>query len=334
MGFTTMHMQARLRLIHLIAVLAVTGAGCGDDDTPAKANDAGAADSGKASGATAGKSSGSGDKAGSGAAAGSGGSKSSSSSSAGTGGSSGSKAGSAGSTQSGSTNLPSDGNQLSLCTMAQGDCNKGLACYAPANAFSTGRGFCSKLCTMDSDCDGLTPTSSKYTCQAGNGTRVCELVCSGTDDTSCPSNMQCVQTAAASGGGPGPTAGSGGSGGSGGRAASFRCKYPLETSQAFGPCDDAIHACAEGLVCNVSGGMRSGFCSKDCEMDSDCSDKPSSGSITPTCAMITAARGNTKAVKRCVLSCLDAKDGCPQGQMCIDGPMGMNMMPSYARCGY
>jgi hypothetical protein len=246
------------------------------------------------------------------------------------------KAGSGGSTQSSaaagvggqggaatdsssSAALPTDGNQLALCNMTQGDCNKGYACYAPANPLSTGRGFCSKVCTMQSDCDAVAPSSVKYTCPMGNGTRVCEILCSGTDDTtSCPSAMTCLQTSA----------------GGGQTKPVYHCKYPLAESPAWGPCDDGTHRCATGLNCTGVAMGRSGYCAKPCSMDADCGDKPSTGSIAPSCATITAARGTSAAVKACVLSCLDAKDGCPTGFMCVNGPAGMNMMPSYARCEY
>jgi hypothetical protein len=269
----------------------------------------------------------------------------------GSGGSGGSKgaAGSGGSPSSNNTTKPSeDGNQLALCSMAQGDCNKGLACHAPANALSPGRGFCSKICENDMDCSGVEPSSAKYTCATGAGTKTCELVCSGADDKSCPSGLSCVQTAAAVSGnngnggrnnGRGPTAGTGGAGGAGGSdagtPAQFRCRIPFDTSPTWGACADGSHVCAKEQTCSSSGFGRAGHCEQSCEMDSDCKDKPSSGSITPSCATITPARGMTAAVKRCVLDCSMAKDGCPTGAMCVDGPrmgMGMNAKPEYQRC--
>jgi hypothetical protein len=269
-----------------------------------------------------------------------------------------------GSTSSG--DLPNDGNQLSLCSMAQGDCNKGLACSATSNALSNSRGYCSKICASDDDCAGVEPSASKYTCSSGNGTKVCEIACTGTDDKSCPSNMECVQTGVTvepaanggSGGGmaPEPRAGAAGAGG---RASPFvpvyHCKYPLITSPLWGPCQDGQHQCDQDATCYGTGAGRAGVCTKSCTMDSDCSEKPSSGSITPSCATITPARGMTMETKLCVLSCLDAKDGCPDGTTCVDGPrtqtgngrggmgmgrgMGMGNAgsgstsePSYARC--
>jgi hypothetical protein len=239
-----------------------------------------------------------------------------------------------------STNLPSDGNQLSLCSSAQGDCNKGYACYSPSTAFSTGRGFCSKVCTMASDCDGLSSGDVKYMCPTGAGTHVCEIECTGTDDTkSCPADMTCQQTSAGGGGAAGQS-----------MPAVYHCKYPLVESPIWGACSDGTHKCATDLTCTGLASTRGGYCSKACEMDSDCGDKPSSGTISPTCATITPARGMTKAVKLCVLSCLDAKDGCPDAWMCVAAPTigggrGMGMgggggmggtgtaMPAYARCG-
>jgi hypothetical protein len=259
----------------------------------------------------------------------------------GTGGKAGRSGGAAGS--GGTTSAaepPADGNQLGLCTMAEGDCNKGLACHAPANAFSPGRGFCSKICESDMDCGGVEPSSAKYTCSTGAGTKTCELVCAGADDKSCPSGLSCVQTAAAmSGGGRGngrgPAAGTGGAAGNdAGTPAQFRCRYPFQTSPTWGACGDGEHVCDKDLTCS-SAGFGGGHCQASCEMDADCKDKPSSGSITPSCATITPARGMTAAVKRCVLDCSMAKDGCPTGAMCVDGPrmgMGMNAKPEYQRC--
>jgi hypothetical protein len=258
-------------------------------------------------------------------------------------------AGSGGSPGNTGTTKPSeDGDQLALCSMAQGDCNKGLACHAPANALSPGRGFCSKICENDMDCSGVAPSSAKYTCATGAGTKTCELVCSGADDKSCPSGLSCVQTAAAVSGnngnggrnnGRGPGAGTGGTGGAGGSnagtPAQFRCRIPFDTSPTWGACGDGSHVCAKEQTCSSSGFGRAGHCEQSCEMDADCKDKPSSGSITPSCATITPARGMTAAVKRCVLDCSMAKDGCPTGGMCVDGPrtgMGMNAKPEYQRC--
>jgi hypothetical protein len=268
-----------------------------------------------------------------------------------------------------SSDLPNDGNQLALCSMAQGDCNKGLACSATTNALSTSRGYCSKICESDDDCAGVEPSASKYTCSTGNGTKVCEIACTGTDDTSCPDKLECVQTGVTveraanggSGGGmaPEPRAGAGGAGGRGSPFVPvYHCKYPLITSPLWGPCQDGQHQCDKDATCYGTGAGRAGVCTKSCTMDSDCSDKPSSGSITPSCATITPARGMTMETKLCVLSCLDAKDGCPDGTTCVDGPraqtggngrggmgtgrgpgMGMGNAgsgstsePSYARC--
>jgi hypothetical protein len=290
---------------------AQPGAGTGgtDEATAGSSADAGSSsskDAGSPDAAGSGNTS-NGGKGGTSSKAGSGGSSApkGGSGAAGKGGAAGSGSGAAGSTST----LPDDGNQLALCTMAQGDCNKGYACYSPATIFSSGRGFCSKICTMASDCDGLAPSGIKYECPTGNGTHVCEIPCTGTDDTmSCPSNMTCQQTAG------------GGGGAAGQSTAVYHCKYPLEESGAWGPCQDGTHKCGPDLTCNGAGLNRAGHCAQSCMMDSDCSEKPSSGSISPTCATISAARGMTPAVKLCVLSCLDAKDGCPSDLMCVNGP--------------
>jgi hypothetical protein len=255
-------------------------------------------------------------------------------------------AGSGSTPTSSNQTYPTDGNQLALCSMAQGDCNKGLACHAAANLFSPGRGFCSKICEQDSDCSGVAPSSAKYTCSTGAGTRTCELSCAGTDDTSCPSGLKCVETAAATSGARNPRgnagagAGAGTGGGNAGTPAQFRCRYPFETSPAWGPCGDGEHTCDKDLTCASAVPGRTGHCVQSCEMDADCK-KPDSGSVAPTCATITAARGMEKAVKECVLDCSAAKDGCPKDTTCVDGPrtgmgmgmgMGMNAKPAYQRC--
>jgi hypothetical protein len=236
---------------------------------------------------------------------------------------------------------PDDGNQLAVCARTEGDCNKGLACYAPANVLSPGRGYCSKLCDMDTDCAGVSPDAAKYTCTTGPGTHTCEIACSGAEDTTgCPSGLKCLQTAAAMGGGgprrggvPG-AAGMGGAGGSPASMGQFRCRYPFDTSALWGPCEDASHVCDNGLTCSLSA-RRTGHCTRSCESDDDCKDKPSSGTSTPSCATLIPARGMTPATKQCVLDCSAAKDGCPTGTQCVDGPrtgMGMDAKPEYSRC--
>jgi hypothetical protein len=271
------------------------------------------------------------------------------------------------------SDLPSDGNQLSLCSKAQGDCNKGLACSLSANALAESRNYCSKICETDDDCAGVTPSSAKYTCSTGGGTKMCQIACTGSDDKSCPESMLCMQTGvtverAATGGSGGaaePRAGAGGANGGNGNGnangngrsvvAVYHCNYPLITSPIWGPCQDGQHQCDKDAVCYGGAADRAGVCTKNCTMDGDCSEKPSSGSITPSCATIRPARGNMMESKLCVLSCLDMKDGCPDGTTCVDGPrtsMGPGNMtmgrgrgrgmadagsdsgsePSYARC--
>jgi hypothetical protein len=259
----------------------------------------------------------SGGASGSGGSGGSGGSSSGSGGS-GSGGSSASDAGSSGS--SGGSTLPMDGNQLSVCTHVQGDCNKGLGCtgYTPP-----GQGFCTKTCAMDADCMSL--SGAKYTCPAGAG--LCVISCmNAMDTTSCPSGMTC-QAVAAFPGGPGmgmPT---------------FRCKYPSPpdagmmmtagTTPEWGKCTAmsmGTSACAMGLTC-VGANMsmsRTGFCSKTCTMDSECSTKPGSGTIAPTCVP-----NGTRGAQTCALPCMPMGTGCPDMMTCVAGTMGA---PSY--CEY
>ena len=211
-----------------------------------------------------------------------------------------------------SGDLPTDGNQLSLCSMAQGDCNKGFACSGSASAQAESRNYCSKICETDDDCAGLTPSSASYTCSSGRGITLCQIACSGSEDASCPENMQCVVSGV-------ERAANGGSGGSA-FVPVYHCKYPLITSPLWGPCQDGEHQCAEDARCHRSEPGGPGVCTKACTQDSDCSEEPSSGSITPSCATIASGRGNMMETKLCVLSCLDNKDGCPDGTTCVDGP--------------
>jgi hypothetical protein len=213
-----------------------------------------------------------------------------------------------------------DGNQLSVCTHAQGDCNKGFGCtgYIPP-----GQGYCTKTCTMDADCMSL--SGAKYTCPAGG---LCVISCMGTmDTTSCPSGMTC-EAVMGFGGGMTPT---------------YRCKYPaapdagmtmtMGTVAEWGKCMTTMGGasmpattCEMGLTCvgvNVSP-SRTGFCAKTCTMDTECSTKPGSGSITPTCAP-----NGTRGAQACQLPCMPMGSGCPDMMTCTAGANGA---PSY--CGY
>jgi hypothetical protein len=223
--------------------------------------------------------------------------------------------------------LPADGNQLSLCTAAQGQCNKGFACYSPpSNLGGTGRGFCSKLCSEDKDCEGLEPTSAKYVCQTGVTTPVCEIPCkSATDTNTCAAGMTCQQTGVSQGSGSG--AGSGG-----GTTPELHCKYPSETSGPWGPCGDGTHDCDAPLLCAGTNSSPSGigYCTKFCSSDHDC-DPATSGSITPTCITVDPGSGMTMPTKICGLDCPNAKDGCPEHESCT---MVMTGAGPGMRCEY
>ena len=234
------------------------------------------------------------------------------------------------------------GDQLAVCSRTEGDCNQGLACHAPAGPFSAGRGYCSKICREDADCAGLAPEGTHYTCSTGPGTSTCEVACSGADDKSCPSGLVCVQTgsrrrppAAADAGMPESTGDAGTA-----RASAFEpvfgCRHGFETSKIWGLCGDATHVCDEGLRCATTFWFGAGHCTRDCETDADC-EKAESGSAKPTCATLVPAFGETPAVKQCTLSCAEAKDGCPTGLACFEGPQTRSMegaepMPAFAWC--
>jgi hypothetical protein len=227
---------------------------------------------------------------------------------------------------------PTTGDQLSLCTRAQGDCNRGLACQAPASsALSPGRGYCSKICESDADCSGLAPEGTQYTCSPGSGTKTCEIACSGADDSSCPSGLRCVQTgrrlAAAESGDAGTP--------SSAFEEVFSCLYPFEVSKTWGQCGDSSHVCDEGLRCSGFW-FGAGHCTHSCESDADC-EKPESGETKPTCVTLVPAIGDSAAVKQCALECSQAKDGCPNALACIEGRRlppeeGMESAPAPAWC--
>jgi hypothetical protein len=214
--------------------------------------------------------------------------------------------------------LPMDGNQLSVCTMAQGDCNRGFACYSPVGA---GQGFCSKVCNMDSDCAGLAPTGTKYSCPPAGGpggTRVCEIACMNTmDTTTCPKDMACMVSGMTGGGGPG----------GGGGMSTYACKYtatagmPPGTAKEWESCMRTSE-CLADLTC-VGGtpafGMtaaRPGHCSKSCMMTADCTNKPSGGTINPTCVQSGLGMTGGPAMV-CALNCAMAMMACPTGMSCV-----------------
>jgi hypothetical protein len=202
---------------------------------------------------------------------------------------------------SGGSGVSMDGTQGAACS-ADTDCNMGLGCYNPAP--TAGAGFCSKTCTMSSDC----PTSAKYTCPTASGgaSRVCAIDCTGTSDTSCPSPMTCVQTAAGIGLTGTPT---------------YRCLNPLSHGRAgeWQPCKTTAD-CQADMYCvghqAASGTMteRPGGCAKPCTMTSDCKDTPSSGSATVTCSPSLLTGGGPSMI--CGLSCMGNSSGCPTGMTC------------------
>ncbi len=290
------------------ADMTLSACDCGDGGT-ATGSDSGSGGGSGASGAS--------DAGGSGATGGSGGSDSGSGAGGSGGGAGGSATDAGSSSGGGGSTLPTDGNQLSVCTHAQGDCNKGFACYSPN---PPGQGFCSQICMVDMDCAGLAPSGATYTCVNG----VCAIACMGAmDTTTCPSGMSC-QLAGGFGGGFGP---GGGGMGMGMGMGTYRCKY--ETPDAGAPMagtavewDQCMRTadCAMGLTCAGTALSKSGtgHCAKSCTMDAECTAAPSSGSITPAC-LPSGGRG----AQACALPCTAGMDagaaGCPDTMTCVGG---------------
>jgi hypothetical protein len=260
-----------------------------------------------------------------------------------------------GSTDPGSM-VPTDGNQLSFCNDNR-DCNDGLTCYTAGN-------FCSQPCAEDMDCAALGP---EYTCAAadqgfgpgggfpgggfegggfpgggfgdagtGTPTGTCRITCDGTDDTSCPSGLSCLEVADPGAGNPFGGAGNpfGGAGNpfggdAGAPPSTFRCGYPEPPpgepgadagagsggTPAFGECQEMAD-CADGFVCTAFGGA--GYCAQSCMTDTDCSEAPASGTAMPSCGFGVM----------CTLECT-ADENCPDGMTCttfgggFGGPGGM-----------
>ena len=205
--------------------------------------------------------------------------------------------------------LPSDGNQLAVCASAV-DCNKDYACF---NTTGPSQGFCTKTCQSDDDCMGL--SGGTYSCQTAQG--VCVIHCMGTDDTSCPDQMDCEQTGRTAGGGTGGAT-------DGGTTTAYTCTYPesagITPMPAWSMCTSATSAdCETDLTCTgmLASPSRTGFCAQSCMTDGDCTTKPSSGAIDPTCVSVGGFGGGGMQQMRCELDCTTNTDGCPDGMSCV-----------------
>ena len=198
-----------------------------------------------------------------------------------------------GGTGDGGFQPPTDGSQGAACSgtmtgdSGTGGCDMGLACY-------TFGGYCSAECTGDPDCSSLPDFT--YTCflPGGGGTGVCRVECMDAMDTNCPDGMSCIDV----GGG------------------SFRCAY-TGSAAAFEPCQ-ATSDCAAGLTCVPA--AIGGYCAQTgCMMDTDCTEQPTSGTLTPTCS----------GFGPCVLDCAADMTGCPDMMTCT--PLGGG---GIAFCGF
>jgi hypothetical protein len=189
--------------------------------------------------------------------------------------------------------LPMTGDQLSVCDEPS-DCDMGFGCYD----VGPGQGFCTTVCEEDKDCKDL--DGADYSCSDDG---LCEVDCGrgppGAEK--CPEGLVCLQVS-----GPGPG------------GVRNRCKY----SASAGTDGDAFSACSlpedcdDGLQCVGALLTIPGYCTHACTAAAECSAKPSSGSIEPSCMADT-----------CVLSCAGNADGCPTGMACIETPL-------FSQCTY
>ena len=185
-----------------------------------------------------------------------------------------------------------DGDQLSVCTR-RNDCAKDLGCYA----VGPGRGFCTARCDTDRDCEAL--AGAEYTCSSEG---LCKIDCrrAGPSDEMCPDGLLCTMLVE-----PGMPMGDPGMP----PAERLGCQYPPAADPGANPESDGrtfsacsvADACNDGLQCTAAG-----YCSPTCDRPADCK-RPRSGSIVPTCEE-----------QRCVLSCGDKPEGCPNGMTCVD----------------
>jgi hypothetical protein len=134
--------------------------------------------------------------------------------------------------------------------------------------------------------------------------------------------------------------GNNGTGGNGGFGTGGNGGQTPGTTPAYGECMGG--GCLEGLTCSARGGGfgggMTGYCTQQCMTTADCTETPSSGTVTPTCG-----RGG-----RCQLNCVvdDEEESCPDDMTCnpigggqgfpgggADEDAGMSM-PAMGRCGF
>jgi hypothetical protein len=274
---------------------------CGDDGNLGECDCGGESSGGSGTGSGRAGSGGNGGRSGSGGSGGRSGNGGSTGSagdggSSGTGGSDedggvdpGTTDGGAGTDAGGGTTLPTDGDQLSVCE-GDSDCDTGFSCFMEGG----GQHFCTADCENTADCEGI--EGANYTCSPDNQ---CEVVCAPANSDSCPDGLICMMVS-----GPGPG------------GIQYRCKYSENAGQvgsgaAYTACADTGD-CDDGLECMGGFGIIPGQCARACEAPADCTDQPSSGSIEPTCEMISAMPGS----EMCVLDCSGDAEGCPDGMIC------------------
>lgn len=208
-----------------------------------------------------------------------------------------------------------DGTQFAACDPDDdASCGNDLACYTADGA--TPVGYCTKTCTMDTDCTALGASFSCSSATQAVPTQYCRSTCAGADDDSCPAMMSCLQV-----------------------TGGFRCLYDTKdlgsgTAAAWHKCEISGD-CTGELVCypegaaTQGGATYAGACTGTCTMDEDCTNVPTTGNVTPTCG----------GGSNCVLNCGAANPGgapapdagtlvCPDGMECAS--LGAGRM----RCMY
>ncbi|MDH5675172.1 MAG: hypothetical protein OEZ06_23805 [Myxococcales bacterium] len=178
-------------------------------------------------------------------------------------------------------------------------CTSNLECDAAGQLCSIlpgGLGFCSALCTTDTECLPLEGVAT--TCDTALG--MCRLDCAGTGvgDGQCPPTMECVAAEGQPGvygcqypiGGPGAIVDAG---------------PPVPTGEAYAGCKSDAD-CIEGACVQIGVGS---ICTSTCADNSECAPSPG-GTALAYCADVAG-------FDACALSCPEGTT-CPTGMLCLN----------------